>query len=417
MVVLDASNSMTESYKGQPKINIAKDFISRMNDTIPELKLNGALRVFGQSFMLSPNSTVLTYGITNYTKAGFRQGIDAIKGAGGATPMTKGIKAASKDFESTQGKIALIIVSDGKDLNNSPVEAAMDMKRQYGARLCIYSVLVGNNPKGADLMKMLADAGQCGFSVNADDVTSSEALANFVAKVFLTKQLDSDGDGIIDSLDQCPDTPKGVMVDAKGCPLDTDGDGVYDYLDQCPNTPRGVKVDTKGCPLDTDGDGVYDYLDQCPDTPQGVKVDTKGCPLDADGDGVYDYLDKCLGTPKGAEVDDRGCWILKNVTFDTNKWDIKERYYFVLDNVVTVMRENPSLSVEVQGHTDSRGTEKYNQKLSEKRARSVVEYLVRNGIESSRLTAVGFGPKKPVASNATDTGMVKNRRVELRPTR
>ncbi len=132
---------------------------------------------------------------------------------------------------------------------------------------------------------------------------------------------------------------------------------------------------------------------------------------------VFNPPDKCPGTPKGAEVDDRGCWVLKNVKFDTDKWDIKKQYYPILENVVTVMRENPSLRVEVQGHTDIRWSEKHNQKLSENRARSVIEYLVRKGIESSRLSAVGFGPRKPIASNATEAGMAKNRRVELRPIR
>jgi len=119
--------------------------------------------------------------------------------------------------------------------------------------------------------------------------------------------LDADGDGVPDYLDKCPNTPKGVKVDATGCPLDSDGDGVPDYLDKCPNTPPGVKVDVFGCPLDSDGDGVPDYLDKCPNTPKGVKVDATGCPLDSDGDGVPDYLDKCPNTPKGVKVDSFGC--------------------------------------------------------------------------------------------------------------
>lgn len=387
MVIFDASSSMFESYQGKLKINIAKDFIYQMNETIPDLNLNGALRTFGQSEEVSTKKTVLLYGIARHTKAGLRQGIDAIKGIGGTTPMAAGIQDSSEDLESARGKIAVILVSDGTDLDNMPVEAAKAMKRQYGERLCIYSVLVGDDPKGAALMKKLAEASQCGFSVNAHDVSTSNAMAEFVEKVYLTKQLDSDGDGVIDSQDQCPGTPKGVNVDAKGCPLDTDGDGVYDYLDQCPNTLRGVEVDTKGCPLDTDRDGVYDYLDKCPET------------------------------PTGAEVDDRGCWVLRNLKFNTNKWDIKKQYYPILDNVVTVLRENPSLSVEIQGHTDSRGTEKYNQKLSEKRARSVVEYIAGKGIKPDRLKALGFGLKKPIASNATEDGRATNRRVELRPIR
>jgi OmpA-OmpF porin, OOP family len=121
------------------------------------------------------------------------------------------------------------------------------------------------------------------------------------------KPVDSDGDGVVDTLDRCPGTPAGVAVDSNGCPLDSDKDGVADYLDKCPGTPAGVSVDSKGCPLDSDRDGVADYLDKCPGTPAGVAVDSKGCPLDSDADGVADYLDKCPGTPAGVAVDRNGC--------------------------------------------------------------------------------------------------------------
>ena len=124
---------------------------------------------------------------------------------------------------------------------------------------------------------------------------------------------DSDGDGVPDSLDQCPNTPAGVIVNDKGCAIDTDGDGVPDYRDRCPNTPLGVLVDEYGCPLDSDGDGVIDPLDKCPNTPKGVPVDAEGCPLDSDLDGVLDNADLCPGTPYGAEVDVNGC------PFDTDQ--------------------------------------------------------------------------------------------------
>src|SRR6185369_15922445 len=121
------------------------------------------------------------------------------------------------------------------------------------------------------------------------------------------KPLDSDGDGVLDTLDRCPGTPAGVAVDKDGCPFDTDKDGVLDYLDKCPGTPLGVAVGIDGCPLDSDKDGVADYLDKCPGTPAGVKVGIDGCPLDSDKDGVPDYLDKCPGTPAGVAVDMNGC--------------------------------------------------------------------------------------------------------------
>jgi len=118
---------------------------------------------------------------------------------------------------------------------------------------------------------------------------------------------DEDGDGVPNSRDKCPGTPKGVTVYSDGCPTDLDGDGVPDYLDKCPNTPKGTVVNKDGCPADSDGDGVLDVNDKCPGTPRGIKVDVFGCPLDSDGDGVPDYLDKCPNTPAGVKVDDRGC--------------------------------------------------------------------------------------------------------------
>jgi outer membrane protein OmpA-like peptidoglycan-associated protein/opacity protein-like surface antigen len=118
---------------------------------------------------------------------------------------------------------------------------------------------------------------------------------------------DSDGDGVPDRLDKCPNTPKGVQVYSDGCPVDLDGDGVPDYLDKCPNTPKGAIVGPDGCEIDSDRDGVPDSRDQCPDTPAGVKVDVRGCPVDSDGDGVPDYLDKCPDTPRGVIVTADGC--------------------------------------------------------------------------------------------------------------
>jgi len=200
-------------------------------------------------------------------------------------------------------------------------------------------------------------------------------------------------------------------------PKDTDCDGVYDDKDECPGTPPGVEVDEKGCPLDSDGDGVPDYLDKCPGTPRGVKVDDKGCPLDSDGDGVPDYLDQCPGTPEGAIVDERGCWVIDGAFFDFDKYTVKQKYYSVLDNVVSVLEKNPNLNIELHGHTDNFGTLEYNRLLSESRANAVVRYLIRRGIESNRLSIEGFSFTKPIATNETEEGRAMNRRVELVPIR
>jgi OOP family OmpA-OmpF porin len=251
-------------------------------------------------------------------------------------------------------------------------------------------------------------------------------------------EMDSDNDGVVDSLDKCPGTPRGVKVDKDGCPLDSDRDGVPDYLDKCPGTPYGIIVDPAGCPLDFDKDGVPDYLDKCPGTPAGVKVDKNGCPLDSDKDGVPDYLDKCPGTPAGTNVDDKGCPIVEpvqearaaaaaavakemfekgratiNIEFDFNKAIVKPIYHQELQKFGDVMKNYPDLKVVIEGHTDNVGGKVINEKLSEKRANSVKNYLVKKfGIAESRLTAKGYGMSKPIDTNKTKAGRQKNRRVE-----
>jgi len=196
---------------------------------------------------------------------------------------------------------------------------------------------------------------------------------------------------------------------------DSDNDGVYDDMDRCPDTPLGIAVDSSGCPLDSDRDGVYDYKDKCPGTPAGVTVNSTGCPLDSDRDGVYDYKDKCPGTPVGVKVDSRGCWVIKGVHFDTAKWDIKPEFYPILEEVVTVLANNPDLDVEIEGHTDNSGSLEFNQKLSENRAKAIMEYFIKEGINPKRLPAKGFGLSQPIDTNDSPEGRAKNRRVELKP--
>jgi OOP family OmpA-OmpF porin len=357
LIILDASGSMAECYKGQPKVTLAKETVNNMNQTIPDLYMVSGLRAFGKIRSAFSIENELVYGPALYSTAGVNEGLNAVRRAGGFTPLAAAISYGTEDLKTSQGKIAVIIFSDAKEVGNEPVLAAKDMKNQLGDRVCIYTVLIGNDLEGKKIMDQIAQAGMCGCAVSADSLDSGQSMADFVEMVFLVKCLDSDGDG------------------------------VYDYLDQCPNTPKGVKVDAKGCPLDTDGDGVYDYLDKCP------------------------------GTPRGAIVDTRGCWVLEGVLFDTAKWSIKNQYYPVLEEVVSVLKANPSLKLQIAGHTDSRASAEYNQKLSENRAKAVKDYLVKRGIKAGSLTTKGYGLSMPIAPNDTPEGMAKNRRVELTPIR
>jgi outer membrane protein OmpA-like peptidoglycan-associated protein/outer membrane protein W len=232
--------------------------------------------------------------------------------------------------------------------------------------------------------------------------------------------VDSDNDGVADYLDKCANTPAGVTVDASGCPVDSDGDGVADYLDKCANTPVGVTVDASGCPIDTDNDGVADYLDKCPNTPSGVNVDDNGCPLDSDGDGVPNYLDKCPDTPKGNKVDANGCTIVKteatttDIYFAFDKSALQPKAIDKLNEIVESLKQSQDYSVSIEGYTDAIGTEAYNMKLSTRRAKAVSDYLISKGVNKNNLETTSFGETNPVATNKTDTGRAANRRVVIK---
>ncbi len=247
---------------------------------------------------------------------------------------------------------------------------------------------------------------------------------------------DSDGDGILDEDDACPDV-KGVSdPDPKknGCPPpDRDGDGIPDAVDACPDVKGVSDPDPKknGCPPDRDGDGILDADDACPDVKGVASSDPKknGCPppVDTDGDGIFDDEDACPnekgerdpdpkqnGCPKAVRVSEGEILILEQVQFDTGKSTIKKASDPLLDEVASVLQQHAEITkIEVQGHTDDRGKAAMNKTLSQSRAAEVVKALVKRGIAADRLTAKGYGQDKPIAPNTTEDGRQKNRRVQF----
>lgn len=288
------------------------------------------------------------------------------------------------------------------------------------------------------------------------------------------KSDDSDGDGVSDRKDECPNTPSDVAVDKNGCPLDSDGDGVADYMDECPmlagNALLGGCPDSdgdgvadkddkcpkvkglvkfSGCP-DTDGDGVQDSEDNCPEV-KGL-VSLNGCP-DSDGDGVTDLYDKCSSTKPGYKVDAMGCaldndkdgvvneedkcpevagpasnfgcpevkaevqkeleFAAKNVQFASGRDVLTQKSREILDEVVQILKDYPAYSLMISGYTDSQGKDEMNRLLSEKRANATKKFLTDKGVAATRIFAKGFGELNPIATNATATGRALNRRVEF----
>ncbi|NUQ72475.1 MAG: OmpA family protein [Polyangiaceae bacterium] len=280
---------------------------------------------------------------------------------------------------------------------------------------------------------------------------------------------DRDKDGIIDAEDACPDTPGVASSDPKkhGCPvIDTDKDGIPDDADACPTEPGPKNDDPKknGCPPppDKDKDGIPDALDACVDVPGVADPDPKknGCPPDKDGDGVYDADDACVdipglktsdpatngcpgdndkdtirndkdacpneagkpdpdpkkhGCPVAVRVTEQEIIILQQVQFDTARATIKPVSNALLDEVAAVLKEHPEITkIEVQGHTDNRGGEAYNKRLSDNRSKAVMNALIKRGIEAGRLSSKGYGLSEPIGDNATEAGRAMNRRVQFK---
>jgi len=228
---------------------------------------------------------------------------------------------------------------------------------------------------------------------------------------------DTDGDGIYDDEDECPETPG--LPEFNGCP-DTDGDGIPDNEDACPDVAGPAA--TNGCP-DADGDGVIDSEDECPN--EAGPASNNGCPFaDADGDGVADKDDDCPNVAGPAsnngcpEVDASVLEVLNGeagrILFDTDKATIRTSSYETLARIASIVKEYPTASFEVEGHADSRASNAYNMDLSERRAQSVVDYLTsKEGVNASQLSIKAYGEEQPIAPNTTAAGMQLNRRVKL----
>lgn len=317
LIILDASQSMRDPYKydGYTKFEFAKEIVRRFNASLPEMDIQGGLRTFGHGACLPSSPTLAINKMQAHKRAKLDAGLDAVKCDGGPSPMSNALNEATMDLRDigtsgAPGSTAVIVISDGLDMGDKAIQAATKMNRSLKG-LCIYAVHLGEKPEGRGFMERLAGVTGCAPVFDAGDIATGSGMAKFIETAFLEMGVDADGDGVADAKDKCPNTPRGVPVDAMGCPRDRDGDGVYDAADVCPNTPRGVSVDSRGCPLDSDGDGVSDFKDKCPGTPKGAPVDWKGCPVDSDGDGVFDYKDSCPNTPKGVPVDKFGCTLDK----------------------------------------------------------------------------------------------------------
>jgi OOP family OmpA-OmpF porin len=353
LIIQDATPSMGEkaemtSTPGPSKLSLSQGLIICLNNTLPEdINVNGGLRVSGP--LESEKGRI--YGMEKFSNTGLENTIRTLGVTGDKTNIIDGINDGSDDLNGISGRTAVILFSDGKTVKDAnPQAAAAAMKEQYGERVCIYTVLMGNDPDGSMTMQQIASEGRCGFATTAnnlymrpltecDTVNVGKGMGDFVASVFLEKA-----------------PPKAIpMAD-----LDSDGDGVPDSRDKCSNTPKGIKVDSNGCPI----------------------------PL----------LEKISVT--------------LIIEFDYDKADVKPIYHKDIEKVANILQAYPEKDMELEGHTDNIGSDAYNEKLSKQRAESVKNYLVQKfGINASRISTVGYGESMPVATNDTEKGRQKNRRV------
>jgi len=350
-VIIDETESMNELYKGSPKLKQQKALINLFNETIPSsLKLTAAARAFGQFKIFEDATSKILFAPTNYNKSLLPQSIASFDRGRGFSPLDAALDGATEDLKSQSGQMAVVVFSNGLDMQKyQPVAAAQRLKKAYGDRVAIYTVVlgdkyvtvdIGDKAEGLNVMKQVADAGGSGFMTTGDSISTKAGMEDFVEKVFYCK--DSDCDGVCDNLDKCPDTPKGTKVDAVGCPI-----------------PEPV--------------------------PEPAAVEPK------------------LEAPVSMTL---------HVQFASDKADIQTKYMPEIEKVAEFMKQYPGAKAVIEGHTDSTHTQAYNQKLSEKRANSVKNALVKEyNVDASRLEAVGYGEDKPIASNKTKAGKAKNRRV------
>jgi OOP family OmpA-OmpF porin len=419
LIVLDASGSMGDRYRGRPKLAWAKMAAARVRQGAMGIPAAGAIRAVGDALSPFAERTAMVLDFSGGREPGaFDAALAEIDSPVGRGVLGKAIRAAGADLAGREGRTALILITDGLAADD-PAAAAADLAAAMGGRLCIHGIWIGPEGQGLSTLESVVRAGDCGRVAMVEEMETPEAVAGRVKEIFLApgtpsaaaaRTADADGDGVPDAADPCPDA-------------------AADTADGCPRSAP-LTVEVAPVAADSDGDGVADGRDRCPETPPGVAVTAAGCPRpgpagvrgaagpgDADGDGIPDDRDRCVGTPAGVRVNPAGCWIIEAILFGTDRSVVRPEYHATLDEVAAALRENPRLHVALAGHADNRGDPGYNLELSHRRAQAVAAHLAEAGIDRERLLPTGFGMAQPAAENATKAGRARNRRVEITPLR
>lgn len=215
------SNSIAQSCSGchndffHNKFRFAKELALCFNKSVPDIDFTGSLRSFG-----SPIYTQVAHGPLPYDKSQFDLALQKMIDIDGASPLDQTLIHTTKDWFAADGPMAVLIVSDGRDMGDSDILAAKELAGRYGNRVCLYTVQIGNDDNGREVLQKISAAGQCGAAVNGDNLLNSNKMEDFVRHVFFTTadpSDDSDGDGVTDAKDECPGTKPGTEVDERGC--------------------------------------------------------------------------------------------------------------------------------------------------------------------------------------------------------
>ncbi len=357
VVFLDHSGSMIEQVHGTDKKKIvhAIDAIGRLDQAIPELDYRNAFALFAPYHVVT-TPTPYKKGVLKTAAAGVDTKYEQ---AGRPTDMGYGLKDVGTLIGTMSGTTALIIFTDGDSNAGIPaVPQATALYSQYNPNLCIHIVSYADTPHGKEVIDQIRAMNSCSVVTDAQLLATDAGLNQFVQKVFYTEA-----------------TPAPVKAPAPAPAV---------APAPAPAPPPVVVV---AIPMDSDGDGVTDDLDKCPGTPKGEYVDANGCTLK----------------------------LALHINFDFDKSVIKPEFKTDLDQAAQFIRANPKVPyINIAGHTDSIGTEAYNQALSLRRAAAVRNALINDyGIPGDKLVATGYGETRPIADNHTKEGRYQNRRVEI----
>jgi outer membrane protein OmpA-like peptidoglycan-associated protein len=343
IVLFDKSASMGELH-GKPMVNEAtrlihaKDATKNMIATIPEIKLNTGLRTFWSE------ETALIYGMKNLAKEDYTKAINSIENVNHRTPLGKAITAAGNDLKGAAGNSAIIIVSDFSEIPGiddirpaSVKEAITKVNAEYGDKLCVYAIQVGYTLNGKELSEEIVQNVKGGYTVNADKLATPEAMAAFVEKVISGNCL---------RYRELIAKPKEKVVIVAAEPM----------------------VDQK----------VVAAVSE-------TKTDKK----------VVAAVSETKAEEKIIIL------AFEDVHFDFDKSTLKPEAQIILKRNIQLLKDNPKAKVRIAGYTSASGTEAYNQKLSERRASSVQEYLINEGvITPDRLSTIGYGEANPAMYEA-----------------